>query len=179
MLFSQSQSVYFGVKHILPGLLPLPSPPSFLPEDICAQREAFRNNNMATGGGLSGLCVLVQSLSVVMLVMGPTRPLGVDQHLLMFQNLTMAFSGDDIISWVSYLYTRPLHSLCPLTGACGDFPIPSVLCSSCREGMGCTEPLSWRHSTALYHRAIWVVTFQTRAQTPCAQESSPTYAGFL
>ena len=32
---------------------------------MCAQREAFRTNNMATGGGLSGLCVLFQFLLVV------------------------------------------------------------------------------------------------------------------
>jgi len=47
------------------GLLPLLSPPFFLPEDVCVQREGFINNIIATGEGLTGLYVLVQSLLVI------------------------------------------------------------------------------------------------------------------
>lgn len=65
MLLSQSQSIHFGVNHSLWRLLPLPFPSSFLWEDICAQREAFKNNIMVPGGGLPSFCVLVQFLLVM------------------------------------------------------------------------------------------------------------------
>lgn len=64
--------------------------------------------------------------------MGSTWPLDLDQHLLMFENPTSAFSCD-VTFRVSCSYISPLHSLYPLTRACEHFPVSCGLWSSCRE----------------------------------------------
>lgn len=102
-MLSQSQFIHFGVRH---GFFKTPSPS--LPLFFFQKMSVYR-------GKLSEIASWPQEEDLYLcrwpVYVGdktyPTWSLGMDQHLLMFENSITAFSSDDLIFWASCPCTRP------------------------------------------------------------------------